>query len=122
MRVNRFLHTAVLVSDLERAKYFYGRVLGLTEVGRPLKYPGVWYQIGDYQLHLIVEPNLKLIRQNKEKWGRNPHLALEVTNIDRAKRQLEASECPFQISASGRAALFTQDPDGNIIEITQLQQ
>ncbi|MDE5069743.1 MAG: glyoxalase, partial [Trichodesmium sp. St4_bin8_1] len=35
------------------------------------------------------------------------------------KTKLLANNCPIQGSASGRAALFTQDPDGNIIELNQ---
>jgi catechol-2,3-dioxygenase len=27
---------------------------------------------------------------------------------------------PVQMSASGRSALFTQDPDGNIVEISEI--
>ena len=33
---------------------------------------------------------------------------------------LVEADCPVQTSASGRPALFTQDPDGNIIELTQI--
>ncbi|NEQ23796.1 MAG: glyoxalase, partial [Microcoleus sp. SIO2G3] len=57
---------------------------------------------------------------NLEKLGRNPHVALAVENLDDAKNQLLAHGCMVQSSASGRAALFTQDPDGNIIELTQV--
>ena len=121
MQITQFLHTAILVSNLEQAEDFYGKVLGLSKVERSLKYAGAWYQIGEFQLHLIVVPDYVLIKlQNPEKWGRNPHVALAVVNLDAAKEQLLAHKYPIQMSASGRAALFTQDPDGNIIELSQL--
>lgn len=119
MQITQCLHAAVLVSDLERAEHFYGKVLGLSKVERSLKYPGTWYQIGNFQLHLIVAPTAPNELQNPEKWGRNPHIALSVTDLDAAKNQLIAHNCPIQTSASGRAALFTQDPDRNIIELSQ---
>ena len=75
---------------------------------------------GRAKLHLIVAPDLPSQLQNPEKWGRNPHVAFTVTDLDAAKNQLIAHNCPIQISASGRAAFFTQDPDGNIIELSQL--
>lgn len=120
MQITACLHTAILVSNLERSEQFYCQVIGLSKVERSLKYPGAWYQIGEYQLHLIVAPTVPSTQQNPEKWGRNPHIALAVTDLDAAKTQLLAQNCPIQMSASGRTALFTQDPDGNIIELSQL--
>lgn len=119
MQITRCLHTAILVSNLERAEHFYGTILGFEKVDRILKYPGVWYQIGDYQIHLIVHENLAKTLPNPEKWGRNPHFAIAVDNLGKATARLQSSGYPIQMSASGRAAFFTQDPDGNIIEISQ---
>jgi glyoxylase I family protein len=119
MQITQCLHTAILVSDLEKAEHFYGTILGLPKVERLLKFPGAWYQVEDFQIHLIVDTSIQPKLQNSEKWGRNPHLALSVTDLDAAKTQLLAHACPIQMSASGRMALFTQDPDGNIIELSQ---
>ena len=121
MQITQCLHAAVLVSDLERAEHFYNNVLGLSKVDRSLKYPGAWYQLGEFQIHLIVEPDAPTKSQKEsEKWGRNPHLSFSVTDLDAAKNQLIAHNCPIQMSASGRTALFTQDPNGNIVELSQL--
>lgn len=120
MQITSCLHTALLVSDLERSEHFYSKVLGLSKIDRRLKYPGAWYQIGEFQLHLIVAPKVPSTPQNPEKWGRNPHIALAVADLDAAKNQLLTHNCPIQMSASGRSALFTQDPDNNIIELSQL--
>ena len=120
MQITQCLHTAVLVSDLEQAENFYSNLLGLSKVERTLKYPGAWYQVGEFQIHLIVAPTTPTELQDREKWGRNPHIAFSVTDLNTAKNQLIAHNCPIQTSASGRAALFTQDPDNNIIELSQL--
>ncbi|MBF2074365.1 MAG: VOC family protein [Synechococcales cyanobacterium C42_A2020_086] len=120
MKITHYLHTAVIVSDLAQAEHFYGTVLGLPKVERPLKYPGVWYQIGAVQIHLIADETYAPTLQNAEKWGRNPHLALAVTDLEAAKAKLLSHGLELQTSASGRAALFTQDPDGNVIELTEI--
>ena len=120
MKITQYLHTALLVTHLEQSEYFYGTVLGLTKVDRILNYPGVWYQVGAVQVHLIVDLTFTPSLQNPEKMGRNPHLALGVENLDIAQQHLIAHGCTVEMSASGRAALFTQDPDGNIIELTQV--
>lgn len=120
IQITHYLHTAILVSDLERAEQFYGHVLGLSRVDRPLKYPGVWYQLGDIQVHLIVDASVQPALENSEKWGRNPHLALAVENLEAAKTHLLEHGYAIQASASGRPALFTQDPDGNVIELTEV--
>ena len=124
MNITRYLHTAILVSDLAPAEQFYGGVLGLSKINRRLNYPGAWYELGEIQVHLIEDkslvPQLQNPMQNPAKWGRNPHLALAVENLEAAKAHLTAQGCELQLSASGRAALFTQDPDGNVIELTEL--
>jgi glyoxylase I family protein len=113
------LHAAVMVSNLERAIEFYTNILGLKQIDRQLKYPGVWYQIGDFQLHIIE--NIDAVfneRIDLNVSTRNPHIALAVTDLEVAKQQLLAADCIVKMSNSGRAALFTQDPDGNAIELT----
>ena len=119
MQITHCLHAAVLVSDLEKAEHFYSNILGLSKVDRSLKYPGAWYQVGEFQIHLIADSSIQPKLQNPEKWGRNPHVALSVADLEAAKIQLSAHGCEMQMSASGRAALFTQDPNGNIIELSQ---
>jgi catechol 2,3-dioxygenase-like lactoylglutathione lyase family enzyme len=117
------LHVAIQVQDLAAAEAFYGNVLGLQAVERPLNFPGCWYQVGAFQIHLIVagrvgEPSGPASPPG-EKWGRRPHLAFSISNLDQARQHLQASAIPMQASTSGRAALFIQDPDGNIIELSQ---
>ncbi len=118
MQVRQYLHTAILVSDLAQAEHFYSTVLGLPKVERALRFPGHWYEVGGYQLHLMVGAVPAL--ENPEKWGRNRHIAFGVVDLAVAQAELIAHGYPVQPSASGRAALFTQDPDGNVIELSQI--
>ena len=121
IQINQPLHVAVLVSDLAKAEYFYSSVLRLPKIARSLRFPGSWYQIGSFQIHLIVAEGLNQSLQNPEKWGRNPHMAFAVTDIEATKEQLTSQGFPVQMSHSGRPALFTRDPDGNVIELNQVE-
>lgn len=117
MQLTQFLHAAIAVSDLEKSEHFYGTILGLQKIDRVLKFPGAWYEVGGFQIHLIADSSRTSEIENAQKWGRNRHLAFSVANIEDAKQQLTAHGCEFQMSASGRAALFVKDPDNNIIEL-----
>lgn len=120
MQIASFVHAALRVTNLEQSDYFYHTLLGLNRIERDLKFPGLWYQIGSFQLHLIAEPRVVDDLVNAEKWGRNRHLAFTVSDLEVMKERLLEEGYPIQASASGRAALFVRDPDGNIIELNQL--
>ncbi len=119
MQIQQFLHTALNVTDLVKTEHFYSEILGLTQVDRDLKFPGLWYAIGPYQLHLIVAPE-NPASPNWERWGRNRHLAFSVLDIAAVKARLAAMGQDFQVSASGRPAVFVRDPDDNVIELGEL--
>ncbi|WP_121969075.1 VOC family protein [Leptolyngbya sp. BC1307] len=113
------LHVAVQVSDLARAEAFYSQVIGLKQVERSLTFAGTWYQVGDFQLHLIVsEWASNPVRE--EKWGRHPHITFAIRDLEAVKQSLREQGMPFQMSSSGRAALFVKDPDGNVVELLQV--
>lgn len=122
MQIAQYLHTAIRVSDLEKAEHFYGTVLGLPKIDRQLRFPGAWYQVGEVQVHLIADESVAGQYHTLEKWGRDRHLAFAVTDLAAAKDHLLSHGCQVQSSASGRAALFTFDPDHNVIELSELQQ
>ena len=116
MLVGRLLHAALLVTDLERAKHFYGEVLGLIEKPRhSFNFDGAWYDLGECELHLIVTPENLLAAEDRPR--RDCHVAFSIEDYDGTKRALKAAGVDYREGTSGLAQLFIRDPDGNLIEL-----
>lgn len=118
MKVTDLLHVAILVSDLEAAKQFYEGILGLKQKPRPnLEFPGVWYNLGDVELHLIVTTQSL---PSSERPNKDSHLALAVKDYELMKKQLKDAGVPFRESSAGTPQIFVRDPDGNLIELQRM--
>ncbi len=110
----KFEHVAINVNQIERAKAFYGGVLGLREVDRPesFNFPGAWYRLGNADLHLIERPVTD--PSNAQ------HFALWVNDLHAAAEQLEKAGHVVaweKMKIQNVDRFFTRDPDGNRIEI-----
>ncbi len=118
MRIGGLIHAAVLVTDLGRAREFYGRVLGLKEKARPdLSFSGAWYDLGELELHLMVTPERLPAAEARPR--RDYHIAFQVSDLREARRTLEEAGLGFRESSSGLPSIFVRDPDGNLIELQQ---
>ena len=116
------LHASLLVADLARARAFYEGVLGLVpSPARPdMSFPGVWYDIGAAQIHLICQPNPDPVTGRPQHGGRDRHTALGVRDFASLRAKLDAHGLAYTLSQSGRQALFVRDPDGNTLELVAL--
>ncbi|TSD64547.1 glyoxalase [Inquilinus sp. KBS0705] len=114
-RVDHF-HVCVPPDRLEEARQFYGAVLGLEQIYRPdhlFSSAGYWFNIGDGQLHIGVEPALpRTIR----------HTALEVTDVAAARQHLENNgvEIVEEPVIPGRDRFAFIDPFGNRMELLEI--
>ena len=114
-RVDHF-HVCVPSERLEEAKDFYTRVLGLELIYRPdhlFSSPGYWFNIGNLQLHVGVEPALtRSIR----------HTAIEVAEVDAARKHLQNNgvEVLEEPVIPGRRRFAFIDPFGNRMELLQI--
>lgn len=122
IEVEALHHVAVCVTDMERAKHFYGVVLGLPEVARPpFDFGGAWYEFAEgRQLHLIVHAPTLTMRRSSNIDDRDGHLALRVRSYRRTLDHLRAHgvdvlEKPKNLTPW--AQLYVTDPDGNVIEL-----
>jgi catechol 2,3-dioxygenase-like lactoylglutathione lyase family enzyme len=114
-------HVSVSVTDLGRAKEFYGNVLGLVEIRRPaFDFPGAWYRAGDHQLHLIAHPGATTHRNSGVIDSRDRHFALRVRNYGDALEHLTARGVPYRAKPENlteQPQIYVADPDGNVIEL-----
>ena len=121
-------HCALVVSDLERSRRFYGEALGLAEIPRPssFAFAGAWFQAGTDELHLIGESETTM-RAGVAGHGSGlavglvTHLALEVDELDAAVGRLrdhgaEIGGGPMP-RGDGVDQAFFLDPDGYVVEV-----
>jgi len=115
------LHASLLIKDLAASRAFYEDVLGLRpSTSRPdLGFPGVWYDVGTAQIHLICQPNPDPVTGRPAHGGRDRHTALGVRDWDALKAKLDGAGIAYTLSRSGRRALFFRDPDGNTFELVE---
>lgn len=110
------------VTDLDRAKHFYGEILGLTQLWE--NPASVRFRCGEYsELSIFKRPGLETVHTLAH---------FEVENIERSVEDLEAQGVEFLDYTEGpltttkhiaqlgpaRGAWF-KDPDGNILGIRQ---
>ena len=112
-------HASVLVTDLDRARVFYEEILGLViNPSRPGKaFDGLWYDVGDSQIHLIVADRHDLADETSLYPGVRRHVALRVKDLGILKSRLEQHGLPMFPSSSGRPVIFCRDFDGNAFEL-----
>ncbi len=110
-----FNHMQVTAPRAEeaRARAFYGEVLGLPEIPKPVVLQsrgGAWYQCGDLQLHLGLEDDFRPQRKG--------HPAFLVTNLAAMRARLEAAGAPIgqDVQIPGYERFETRDPFGNRLE------
>jgi glyoxylase I family protein len=138
-------HVSLPVSDIDRAKAFYGEVLGLEEDrNRPdFDFKGAWYNVGDRKLHLIVATTGEhpTFRLGKAIDSHDSHFAIRVPSFSGAVAFLESrgyrksdernpeptadNPRPMRVNAAGKAGfpqIYILDPDCNVIEINAERQ
>ena len=117
--------------DVEKARTFYGDVLGLeTDSGRPTipGIPGFWMYVGEgentAQIHLMGAVGTSPVARSEKEDPTHPHVALAVEDIQEAKRDLDARGIWYwQIEGlvgQGSDQIFVRDPFDNVIELHQV--
>jgi catechol 2,3-dioxygenase-like lactoylglutathione lyase family enzyme len=122
IKINRLMHTGLIITNLEKSRAFYEGLLGFKpNPDRPnFGFEGVWYDVGANQVHLMVVPNPYTEVVHPEHGGRDIHIAFSVDHVEQVRAELEKAGIPYSMSKSGRAALFCRDPDGNALEFSAI--
>lgn len=123
MKITALLHATFLVEELTGSRNFYEGVLGLRldETRHEMGFPGVWYELGAQQIHLMQLPNPEQGLQRPAHGGRDRHVALAVNDLNALMQKLDTAAIKYNISKSGRRALFCRDPDGNALEFIEFR-
>ncbi len=111
------IQIAMPPNEEERARAFYGAVLGLKEVPKPAelaKRGGVWFEQGTAKIHLGVEKDFKPARK--------AHPALLVDDL--SALVAHCLKAGFHVSAeqpplAGYYRVHVADPFGNRIELME---
>ncbi len=121
MTIRGIHHASVLVTDLNRAREFYEGILGLSiNPSRPGKsFDGLWYDVGNEQIHLIVADAHDLGDETALYPGIRRHVALRVEDLKGLETRIRAAGLPIFPSSSGRPVLFCRDFDGNAFELIE---
>jgi catechol 2,3-dioxygenase-like lactoylglutathione lyase family enzyme len=126
VKVTTINHVAITVSDVDKSREFYEKVIGLKKIPRPkINIPGEWYGIGENAIHLIGGER----REGIDPTG--PHIAVEVESFEATKAALNEMGIPYldgermvaklppEAKRMVGQQLWIQDPDGNVIELRQ---
>lgn len=113
-------HVALHVQDVEVSCRFYTQILGLPQIPRPaFTFPGAWFSIGPVQqLHLIGERIQPVVAE-----PRGNHFAVRVRSIKAAEADLQSKNAKFsgpKQRPDGMWQIFIKDPDGHVVELTEL--
>jgi glyoxylase I family protein len=115
----RIHHVSLAVRDLEKAQKFYTEVLRFQEIERPpFKSKGVWYAVGDQQLHLLEHPNGGTLRVGGID-SVDGHFAIWVKSYKNTIEWLEKVGVSYEArpqSVAGFAQIYILDVDNNVIE------
>jgi len=120
MKILDLNHVALHVQDVAVSCQFYAQVLNLPAIDRPaFDFPGAWFRLGaTQQLHLIGERQA-LVHNHPQ----GNHFALRVASVQEAASELLRKNATFNgpmQRPDGKWQLFLEDPDGYIIELTEL--
>ena len=115
-------------AEVKQAFAFYHDVLGLDpDPGRPHipTIDGYWMDVGGTaQIHLMSVDGQSKFAEGPGKDPSHPHVALAVSDIQDAKRELERLGVEFWVSRGvvgpESQQIFMHDPFGNMIELHQV--
>ena len=126
IQVKSLDHVTLVVKDLDRSRQFYVDVLGMREEPRPaFAFPGLWFQAGATQIHLIGEhdgsPPAGNPLPEQFRTSRSHHFAFLVDDANAAySRALELGlkiVSPPKSRPDGFVQVFLNDPDGHVVEL-----
>lgn len=116
MAILRFNHVQLAIprGSEDKARAFYGGVLGLREIPKPTSLAaggGAWFELGEVQLHLGVDADFRPARK--------AHVAFDIEDYDAMAARCRAGghEPRADDNIPGVRRFFVDDPFGNRLEL-----
>jgi catechol 2,3-dioxygenase-like lactoylglutathione lyase family enzyme len=122
MRINQIKETSLYVHDLELARWFYEKKMGLKLINEQ-EGSHMFFKAGSsVLLCFIPEVSQKKQTQPSHYGGGKQHIAFEVVPEDyykwQEKLKAENVEIIYEESwPNGRKSFYFNDPEGNVLEI-----
>lgn len=121
MGILRVGHAVLKMRDLEKAKWFYGEVLGM-EISSDQSPRGIFFRFGDYHHDIGVFKVSEEADPPKQDQVGLAHLALATDGIESVvamRNRLEEYGAKIEgaLDHGMTLSLYCRDPDGNLIEI-----
>jgi catechol 2,3-dioxygenase-like lactoylglutathione lyase family enzyme len=128
-------HVNLVVKDLASAKSFYCETLGMEDLPRPadLQVRGAWLHSQSAEIHLIVEAyathapgdlSYAISKQPGIDIGSSRHFSLVINNTQALVQRLAAHGIEIAFGPvtrfGGLVQTYCYDPDGHLVEFTQL--
>jgi len=124
--VSGYAHVNICVTDVDHARDFYEKKLGLAVLPRPDfggSFGGLWFRLGESQLHLSS------VKSMPDWNGAVPHMALYIptAEFESTVEEFRSRGVEFFMDIRQREdfgvpvkTAFCRDPDGNVIELTDV--
>ena len=128
-------HVNMVVQDLNKAIYFYSDVLGMENIPRNPKFTaiGAWLRRNAAEIHLIQadmathapgDPSFPIVGTTDKEISNSRHFSLLIDNTEALVSQLEKYSVSIVYGPierpGGLVQTYCYDPDGHLIEFTQL--
>jgi lactoylglutathione lyase len=123
-QITRINHVGLRVRDLDLARAFYEK-LGFKFLGGPLgpEPVAIVEHPSGVNINFILDASsdaspTNLLMDAEAKHTGFTHIALEITDVDAVRRQLESHDIAITefVEYEGARFFFVRDPDGNVIE------
>lgn len=119
---NRIIETVIYCGDLDAARDFYGRILGLREFSRSESH--IFYAVGDTVL-LVFDPAQSLTQSQLPPHGApgNGHFAIQIDPehytswVEHLRESGVAIEKEHVWEDSGARSVYFRDPGNNAVEL-----
>ena len=130
-------HVNMVVQDVSRAVHFYSDVLGMENIVRNPQFTltGAWLRANNAEIHLIQadsathapgDLSFQVAETTDKEISSSRHFSLVIDNTEKLVIQLKQNDVKIVMGPverpNGLIQTYCYDPDGHLIEFTELRK